>query len=95
MPNRHAVEYTDTFGGEANYSWVERATVVMPALTHYDYRSRGYAEANRRYERELMRRAKAAVGLTGRRGVTTWHGDTGEFRPCGMNTVLFITFVED
>ena len=31
------VEYTDTFNGEANYCWVDRATVTMPELTHYGY----------------------------------------------------------
>jgi hypothetical protein len=26
-PNLYAVEFTDTFGGEANYCWIERLTV--------------------------------------------------------------------
>ena len=87
----HAIEYTDTFGGEANYAWVRRATVTMPELTHYGYDgANGYAKANRAYERELMRRAKAAVGLTGVRGVRHSYGDTIEFRPYGSATVLFI-----
>ena len=47
MTNRHSVEYTDTFAGEANYSWVRRAVVEMPELTHYGYDgSSGYAKAN-------------------------------------------------
>lgn len=25
--NTYAIEYTDTFGGESNYSWVKRATI--------------------------------------------------------------------
>lgn len=88
----HDVEYTDTFGGEANYAWVRRHSVTMPELTHYGYDGgTNYAKANKIYERELMRRAKAAVGLTGVRGVSSWHGDQGEFRPYGMCTVLFIT----
>lgn len=90
--NTHEIEYTDTFGGEANYAWVRRAKVVMPELTHYGYDgSQGYAKANAAYKRELMRRAKAAMSLTGARGVTHWHGDTCEFRPYGSNTVLFIS----
>jgi hypothetical protein len=93
--NKHQVEYTDTFAGEANYSWARRAVVAMPELTAYGYDGgTNYAQANKRYRRELMRRAKAAVGLTGLRGVTYWHGDTTEFRPYRMATVLFISWHE-
>lgn len=93
--NRHDVEYTDTFGGEANYSWVRRHVVTMPELTHYGYDGgTNYAKANRTYQRELMKRAKAAVGLTGVRGVTSHHGDTSEFRPHRSPTVLFVTYSE-
>jgi hypothetical protein len=28
---KYAVEYTDTFAGEANYSWVRRAIIEAPA----------------------------------------------------------------
>lgn len=91
--NKYDVEYTDTFAGEANYCWVKRATVHMPDLTHYGYDGLyGYAKANRIAERELMKRAKAAVGLTGIRGRKESHGDTIEFRPYGLATVLFVTF---
>lgn len=90
--NTHSIEYTDTFSGEANYSWVRRASVAMPELTHYGYDGgTNYAKANRVYERELMRKAKAAVGLTGVRGVRSSHGETIEFRPHGSCTVLFIS----
>ena len=34
---QYDVEYTDTFAGESNYSWVRRATITMPELTHYGY----------------------------------------------------------
>lgn len=37
MSNTYDVEYTDTFSGEANYTWVKRAAVTMPELTHYGY----------------------------------------------------------
>jgi hypothetical protein len=90
--NRHEIEYTDTFSGEANYSWVRRASVAMPELTHYGYDGgTNYAKANKVYNRELMRRAKAAVGLTGVRGVRSSHGETIEFRPHGSCTVLFVS----
>lgn len=96
MANIHNIEYTDTFGGEANYSWVRRAKIHMPELTHYGYDGgTNYAKANRIYNRELMRRAKAEIGLTGVRGVTTHHGDCSEFRPYGMATALFINWSED
>ena len=91
--NTYIVEYTDTFAGEANYSWVRRATVSVPKLTHYGYDgSQGYAKANKRQEREIMRRAKAAVGLTGVRGTKHSMGDMIEFRPYGSATVMFVTF---
>ena len=96
MSNRHEYEYTDTFSGEANYSWVRRGTVTMPELTHYGFDgSSGYVRANRIYERELVKRAKAAVGLTGIRGRTYHCGAFIEFRPYRMNTVLFILDTAD
>ena len=96
MTNKHDVEYTDTFGGEANYSWVQRHVVSMPELTHYGYDGgTNYAKANKVYGRELMKRAKAACGLTGVRGVTSWHGGQGEFRPYRSATVMFVTYRED
>lgn len=90
--NKYHWEYTDTFAGEANYSWVRRGTVTMPELTHYGYDgATNYAQANRLYQRELMRRVKQAAGLTGERGVKHNHGDLIEFRPAHSATVLFIT----
>ena len=70
------VEYTDTFGGEANYSWVERRKLTLPIDTS---------------DRTIMRRAKASVGLTGVRGRTFNLGDSFEFRPYGYCSVLFVT----
>jgi hypothetical protein len=71
------VEYTDTYGGEANYCWVNRQDIETP---------RNAKQAL------IMRRAKASVGLTGARGRTYWHGDSGEFRPYRSCTVMFVTF---
>lgn len=93
----YAIELTDTFGGEANYSWVRRAKVTMPELTHYGYTGStdgSYAKANRVYRRELMRKAKAQMGLTGVRGRTYWHGEEGEFRPYRSCTVMFVSWCE-
>ena len=89
-------EYTDTFAGEANYCWAKRGKVTMPQLTHYGYDGlNGYSRANRIAIRELMKRVKRELGLTGIRGVSHNYGDIIEFRPYGMATILFITFCED
>ena len=52
-------EYTDTFGGEANYCWVRRGSVMVPELTHYD------AESNRRQMVQVVRKVKSALSLSG------------------------------
>ena len=70
------VEYTDTFGGEANYCWVRRETLTLPA---------GISDL------AIMRRAKAAMGISGMRGRTSNYGDGFEFRPYGSCTVMFVT----
>jgi hypothetical protein len=93
--NAYDVEYTDTFGGEANYCWVRRAVVYVPELTHYGYTGStdgSYAKADRIAQRELMRKAKAAVGLTGVRGRVDSHGDMIEFRPYRCATVMFVSW---
>lgn len=93
--NKYHVEYTDTFAGDANYSWVKRATIHMPELTHFGYDGgTNYAAANKRYTRELMRRAKAAVGISGLRGKRETWGEMEVFRPYGMATILFVTWGE-
>lgn len=80
----YRVELTDTFAGEANYSWVKRAKIDSPPT-----------ELKRQtFQRLLMRKAKAAVGMTGNRGVTYSHGDHYEFRPYGMCVVMFVTWEE-
>lgn len=96
MGNVYAYEYTDLFCGEANYCWVKRGKVTMPELTHYGYDGgNGYARANKIANRELMRKVKAKLGLTGVRGVTSHYGHYIEFRPYRLNSVLFINYVED
>lgn len=60
-------ELTDTFGGEANYSWVKRASIDMPDLTWYGYDGQyGYVKANDKFTRQLIRKAKKALGISGR-----------------------------
>lgn len=67
-------EYTDTFSGEANYSWVRRKSLELPE---------GISN------RALVRRAKTALGLTGVKGRMYCAGDFWEFRPYGSATVAF------
>ena len=69
------IEYTDTYGGEANYSWVKREVVDIP-----DAKS----------DRAVMRLAKRLMGLSGVQGRTISYGDLVEFRPYRSCTVMFI-----
>lgn len=69
------IEYTDTFGGDANYSWVRRATIEAPAEIS---------------DAALMRRAKKALDLSGVRGRRESWGETLAFYPYRSCTVLFI-----
>lgn len=90
--NKYDVEYTDTFGGDANYSWVRRATVSVPEWSHFKgWDGNGRIEP-KGYRPYLMRAAKAAMGLTGVRGRTYDHGDMIEFRPYRSCTVMFISY---
>lgn len=48
---QYMAEYTDLFAGEANYSWVRRATFDAPRTAT---------------NKMLVRRAKRALGVTGK-----------------------------
>ena len=72
-----SVEYTDTFGGDANYCWVRRSTITVPVNAS---------------QALIMRRAKAAVCITGARGSVSDLGDWYDFRPYGSATVMFVSF---
>jgi hypothetical protein len=76
---RWQVEYTDTFGGEANYAWVVRqefrADENAPRAT-------------------LVRKAKRMLGMSGIPAkVEQWY-DGYRLTPRGMNTVAFIEFID-
>ena len=73
------VEYTDTFGGEANYSWVRRASFTGP---------------DDMPQREVMRKARALVGLTGVRGTFENQYECFALRPYGSHTIMFVTWRE-
>lgn len=70
------VEFTDTFGGESNYSWVERHSFDCKDMS----------------DLSVMRKAKALLGLSGCRGRKEDCGDMISFYPYGSCTVMFITF---
>lgn len=94
--HKYQLEITDTFGGEANYCWVNRYSLTMPELTHYGYDgSTNYCKANKVYKRELVRKAKALAGWTGQRCEVTDLGDTIEIRPRGACMVAFVTWTEE
>ena len=76
MPTFNA-ELTDTFGGEANYSWVRRVDVTLPD---------GASNL------AIVRAAKKALGIAGVRCTTYNYGDMIEIRPRGQCLVAFVTF---
>jgi hypothetical protein len=76
MPLTFDCELTDTFGGEPNYSWVQRAQIELP-----DGAS----------DRQIVTAGKAALGLTGVRCRTESIGDCFQLYPYGSCAVAFIT----
>lgn len=73
------VEYTDTFGGEANYCWVRRAYI---------------RDTSKLTTRQIMLRVKAWAGLTGHRCNVCHYGDMIELRPLGLCRVIFVNWVD-
>lgn len=68
-------EATDTFGGEANYSWVRRLDVAYSADIS---------------DRALVRRAKAWAGFTGHPCRVENMGDLIAIYPRGVCQVIFV-----
>ena len=79
---KFSLELTDTFGGEPNYAWVRRGEITLPE------------DAT---ERQIVRAAKRAFGLTGLRARKESYGDliSLDFAPSGVCQILFITFSQD
>jgi hypothetical protein len=77
------IEHTDTFGGEANYSWVNRYWFRVDDAAPVDCGSRA-----------SVRIAKAACGYTGRRCVVEHLSDWVAIRPCGCACVIFIGYAD-
>lgn len=72
---KFTVVYTDTFGGEPNFSWVYRESIEVP---------------ERASQALIMRKAKRAHGLNGVRGRVIEVGHDYEFRPYGQATILLV-----
>ena len=70
------IEMTDTFGEEANYSWCRRAEIKLEDSDS---------------DLKLVRRAKAAMEMTGVPCKREDCGDTIVLRPYGACVVCFIT----
>jgi hypothetical protein len=70
-------ELTDTYGGEANYGWVRRATFTVPASTS---------------DRAIVRRAKKALQITGHPCHTSNVGDMIQLDPRNWCARAFITW---
>ena len=68
------IEVTDTFGGEANYAWVERSKLRVPDDIS---------------DLALVRRIKSAAGYSGIRGRATVMGDSVEIRFPSRCIVIF------
>lgn len=72
----YSVEYTDTFGGQANYSWVNRFNISV---------------TNEATIRQVVMDAKSICGLTGVRCRRSECGETIELRPHNRCEIVFIT----
>ena len=68
-------EMTDTFGGEANYSWTRRGQITLPE---------GASDL------ALVRRVKKALGLEAVRCKREDYGDQIVLRPVGYCFIVFI-----
>lgn len=76
---KYVATYTDTFGGEPNFSWARRASF----------------EAQESASNALLvRRAKRALGLSGPHKTEDW-GDTIALRLIGECTIVFIEIDEE
>ena len=68
------IEVTDTFGGQANYSWVQRSKLRVPDDIS---------------DLALVRRIKSVAGYSGIRGQTEISGDSVEIRFPARCVVIF------
>ena len=72
-------EVTDTYGGEANYSWVKRGKIECKEGENYS-------------DLAAIRRVKKAIGWNGVKCRVSSYGDMIELNPTGACQVCFIYF---
>lgn len=71
-----SIEKTDTFGGEANYCWVNRSEIEIPESYSNSW---------------IVRKVKEELGWTGIRcSIEDW-GSYITIRPAGMCQIAFAT----
>jgi hypothetical protein len=73
---KYICEHTDTFGGEPNYSWVQREELTL---------------SDNVSDLSLVRAAKSVLGLSGVRCQRSEAGESIELRPYGYCSIVFIT----
>lgn len=75
---RIEAEITDTFCGEANYGWVKRVSLQVPADSS---------------DRLAVRRAKKALGVSGLTHKKCGYGEGIELSFPGHNMIAFLSYV--
>lgn len=73
-------ELTDTFCGEANYGWVKRVSFDVPANGT---------------DRQVVRRAKKALGVEGLTHKKCGYGEGIELRFAGHNMIAFLSYASN
>ena len=71
------IEMTDTYGGEANYSWVTRKDVEFKENAT---------------DRQIVMAAKKALNITGVKCIKESYGDLIKLKLVNACVVVFITF---
>jgi hypothetical protein len=73
---KYTIEYTDTYGGEANYNWVRRESFEVEGSVA---------------EHMVIRKLKRMIGLTGVKCKKESYGEMIKLTPYNSATVAFIT----
>ena len=74
---KYSIEYTDTYGGEANYGWVRRESFEVAGAIS---------------DNMVIRKLKRMIGLAGVNCKKESYGDMIKLTPHGTSTVAFITY---
>ena len=74
---KYTIEYTDTFGGEANYSRVKRESFEVEGAV---------------FDNIMVRKLKRMINLSGVNCKREDLGEMIKLTPYGSNTVAFITW---